>query len=348
MNASAMTNAPTTIDHFVGAREIKERVRVAIEATWNSGNGCVFPHTLALGSPGLGKTELSRIIAREMGCELVETLGQSIRTTAELYATLLMAEGGCVLIDEAHALSGDIQVSLLKVLQEGMIFLPQAGCSDRIKPIQLKPLCLIAATTDEWALARPLVERFRLLLRFDFYGIEDLTTLVARRARSASIVLDNGVAEQIAQRAKGTPRLGIRLLDACCRTMQAEATGTVSLATFERTCQLEQIDSLGLDMVEQRYLHLLGEAGGRQRVNVIASCLGLPRQTLERAIEPFLIRARLVEKTEQGRILTAIGRQHLNSGMGQTSPIPKRRDFETPTPSASMKADVPEGEHPCQ
>ena len=311
MNASSMNNAPMTIEHFIGARIIKERLKVALEATWNLGNGCVFPHTLALGAGGLGKTEIARIIAREMGCELVETLGQSIRTTIELNAMLLMSEGGCLLIDEAHSLSADIQVTLLKVLQEGMIFLPQAGGGGKVKPITLKPFCLIAASTDEWALARPLVDRFRLLLRFDYYSVEDLTMLIARRARSASIAIDDGVAELIAQRAKGTPRLAIRLLEACVRTMLAEATGTVSLATFERTCQLEQIDSRGLDALEQRYLGLLAEAGGGLRLNVIASCLGLPRPTLERAIEPYLVRTRLIEKTDGGRILTTLGRQHL-------------------------------------
>src|SRR5687767_2235177 len=101
--ASNINAAPQTIDHFVGAQQIKDRVRVALEATWNQGNGCVFPHTLALGGGGLGKTEISRIIAKEMGVELVEVLGQSIRSNAELNAVLLQAEGGCLLIDEAHS-----------------------------------------------------------------------------------------------------------------------------------------------------------------------------------------------------------------------------------------------------
>lgn len=310
MSTATTTNAPMTIDHFVGATEIKERVKVALEATWNSGNGCVFPHSLALGPPGLGKTELSRIIAREMGCELIETLGQTLRTTAELNASLLQAEGGVLLIDEAHSINDDIQVALLKVLQEGTIFLPQSG-SGKTKVIPLKPFCLIAATTDEWALARPLVDRFRLLLRFDYYSIVDLALLIGRRARSANIALSDSVAELIARRSKGTPRLAIRLLDACVRTMLAEASDTITVATFQRTCQLEQVDRLGLDIIEQRYLRLLNDSDGRLRVNVIASCLGLPRPTLERAIEPYLIRTRLIEKTDQGRVLTTAGREHL-------------------------------------
>ena len=182
--ASNMNASPQTIDHFVGAEQIKSRVRVALEATWNQGNGCVFPHTLALGAGGLGKTEISRIIANEMGVELVETLGQSLRTTAELNAALLDAEGGVLLIDECHGLSSDIQVSLLKVLQESFIFLPRSG-GGKVVPMPLKPFCLVAATTDEWALTRPLVDRFRLILRFEHYSTEDMTLLVARRARSA-------------------------------------------------------------------------------------------------------------------------------------------------------------------
>jgi Holliday junction DNA helicase RuvB len=178
--------------------------------------------------------------------------------------------------------------------------------------MRLKPFCLLAATTDEWALTRPLIDRFRLILRFDFYSIDDLTTLIDRRARSAAIAIEPGVAEMIAARAKGTPRIGLRLLDACVRTMQAEAGNTVSAAVFERTCQLEQIDALGLDLVEQKYLRLLKSAAdGTLRVNVIASCLGLPRATLERAVEPFLIRERLIEKLDAGRCLTDRGWSHL-------------------------------------
>lgn len=180
MNASSVATSPQTIDHFVGAKQIVERVKVALEASWNAGNGCVFPHTLALGAGGLGKTEISRIIAREMGVELVEVLGQTLKSTAELNAALLQAEGGCLLIDEAHSLSDGVQVSLLKVLQEGMIFLDPMRNGGKAKAMTLKPFCLIAATTDEYALTKPLIDRFRLILRFDYYSVEDLTTLLGR------------------------------------------------------------------------------------------------------------------------------------------------------------------------
>jgi Holliday junction DNA helicase RuvB len=176
----------------------------------------------------------------------------------------------------------------------------------------LKPFCLVAATTDEWALTRPLVDRFRLILRFEHYGIEDMTTLIARRARSAGIELEPGIAEMIAQRSKGTPRIGIRLLDSCVRTMQAEARSSISVRTFERTCDLEQLDLLGLDAIEQKYLRLLRQSQGTLRLNVIASSLGLPRATLERSIEPFLIRANLIRKDDAGRALTDRGWKHLD------------------------------------
>ena len=178
-------------------------------------------------------------------------------------------------------------------------------------PMPLKPFCLIGATTDEWALAQPLVDRFRLILRFEHYSEEDMTTLIARRARSAGINLDDGIAQMIGLRSKGTPRLGIRLLDSCIRTMQAEATGTVSAKTFERTCQLEQIDGIGLDAIEQKYLSLLRQSQGVLRLNVIASSLALPRATVERSIEPFLIRANLIQKDDAGRTLTERGWQHV-------------------------------------
>lgn len=310
--ASAMTAAPQTIDHFVGAQHIKDRVRVALEAVWNQGEGLVFPHTLALGGGGLGKTEISRIIAREMGVELTEVLGQSLRSAAELNASLLQAEGGCLLIDEAHSISPDIQVSLLEVLQEGMIFLPGRS-GGRVQTMSLKPFCLIAATTDEFALTRPLMDRFRLILRFEHYSVEDMTMLISRRARAAGIALCEGIAEMIAARSKGTPRVGIRLLEACARTMHAEAASDVSVKIFARTCELEQLDPLGLDIIEQRYLHLLSGSRDPVRLNVIASSLGLPRPTIERVIEPTLIRLGLIEKDFAGRLLSARGREHLDS-----------------------------------
>lgn len=308
---SNMIAAPQTIEHFVGARHIIAKVKVALEATWNAGEGCVFPHTLMLGPGGLGKTELSRIIARECGMPLVEALGQTINSTAELNSALMQAEGGCLLLDEAHSLKDDVAVSLLKVLQEGMIFLDPSRNGGKVMTMPLKPFCLIACTNNEFTLPSPLIDRFRLILRFPFYSIEDMTTLISRRARAAGVNLDNGVAGLIAQRSRGTPRIGIRLLDSCLRTMHAEDESAVSAAIFHRTCQLEQIDPLGLDAVEQQYLELLKEADGRLRLNVIASLLGLPRTTLERNIEPFLIRAQLITKQDSGRCLTERGWQHV-------------------------------------
>jgi Holliday junction DNA helicase RuvB len=227
-----------------------------------------------------------------------------------LNSALLQAEGGCLLIDEAHSLAADIQVSLLKVLQEGMIFLPQRN-NGRVQTLKLQPFCLIAATTDEWALTRPLVDRFRLLLRFEHYGTDDLTTLVKQRARSIGVNLDGAVGNLIAARSKGVPRLAIRLLDACIRTMQAEAGERISTNTFERTCALEQIDSIGLDVLEQRYLQLLNANDGCLRLNVVASSLGLPRATVERSVEPFLIRSNLITKDDGGRRLTPSGLDHV-------------------------------------
>lgn len=308
--ASNMNAAPQTIDQFVGAQQIVAKVKVALEATWNAGNGCIFPDTLMLGPGGLGKTELARIVARECALPITEVIGTSLRNVAALNAAVLQAEGGCFFLDEMHAVSPDVIVALLKVLQERTIFLePQRG--GRLKPLQLAPFCFIGATTDEWAIPSTITDRTRLILRFDYYGVEDMALLVSRRARSAGVVLEEGVAEMIAQRSKGTPRLGIRLLDSCVRTMQAEAAGTVSAKTFERTCELEQIDALGLDAVEQKYLRLLAQSQGTLRLNVIASSLGLPRATVERSIEPFLIRANLIQKDESGRTLTDRGWQQI-------------------------------------
>ena len=319
MSAASNPSAePQTIDSFVGAEHVIAKVKVALEATFNSANGCIFPDTIMLGPGGVGKTVLANLIARSCAMPMTEVLGTSLRTVASLNAAVLQAEGGCLFVDELHAIGEDVIVALLKVLQERTIWL-ESSRGGRQKPLPLAPFCFLGATTEEFQIPSTILDRARLILRLDFYSADDMTTLVERRARSANISLEPHVAELIAQRSKGTPRIGIRLLDSCIRTMQAEATDAVSLKTLERTCQLEQLDTLGLDSIEQRYLTLLHEAQGSLRLNVIASSLGLPRATCERSIEPFLIRSNLITKDDGGRRLTANGLEHVRqSAIPQT------------------------------
>jgi holliday junction DNA helicase RuvB len=172
---------------------------------------------------------------------------------------------------------------------------------------------VLLSTTDEYALLQPLRDRMKLLLRFEFYTPEELTEILRHRSRALGWKLDEQVFPLIARRSRGTPRLALRLLQACRRVCRSEGEKAITLAHLERACELEQIDQLGLGPTEQQYLRILAE--GDSRLNVIASRIGLPARTVSQVTEPFLLRAGLVTKDDQGRRqLTAAGREQLLQG----------------------------------
>jgi Holliday junction DNA helicase RuvB len=181
-----------------------------------------------------------------------------------------------------------------------------------VQSIPLADFTVLLSTTDEFSVLQPLRDRMKLLLRFDFYPPDDLTTLLHQRHQALCWQVEEAVLPLIAQRSRGTPRLALRLLQSCRRVCRAEGQATITLAHLERACLLEGIDALGLGPTEQQYLRIL--ADGDSRLNVIASRLGLPARTVSHVVEPFLLRAGLVVKDDQSRRqLTALGRDHLAS-----------------------------------
>jgi Holliday junction DNA helicase RuvB len=306
---------PQTLNHFIGNKNAVERVRIALDAMFNGGDGAVFPHCLMLGARGTGKTLLAAIVAAEVGLpdRFTQMLGQAVDSHAMLNGMLLEADGGGILfIDEIHSLCSSAQLSLLKALDERKIYLTN-GTDSNSPPheITLGKFTLLAATTEEYGLLPPLLDRFKLILRFDFYSTDDLAQIVGQRARALGWLVDDGVVAQIAKRGKNIPRLGLRLLESCWRTARAENSDRITAAHLHRTVELEQLDSLGLDSAEQAYLKLLKQNDGTARLNVIASRLGLPTRTVE-GLEQFLLRANLIDKSDMGmRVLTPNGRLHL-------------------------------------
>lgn len=301
--------APTSIRHLIGQRGVLAQVAVALDAAQMDGKK--FESSLLVGPPGMGKTALSNIIAQEMATDLHEVLGQAITSPADLHALLLNAKDRDVIhIDECHELGKPYQTALYLALDKRKIVL-SGGKGSSPQSLPLADFTVLLSTTDEYNLLQPLRDRMRLTLRFDYYSVEELATVVKQRSQALGWKLDDELLLFIAQRARGTPRLALRLLQSCRRVCRSQGEDAITVNHLTRACELEQIDSMGLGPTEQKYLAIV--ADGASRLNVIASSLGLPSRTVSEVTEPFLIRSGLIMKDDQGRRqLTARGREQLS------------------------------------
>ncbi len=299
---------PTSVRHLIGQPGVVEQIVVALDSAQQDNRK--FDHALLVGPPGIGKTAAAQIIAAEMGTQFLEVLGQSISTVPDLNALLLQAtDKAVVFMDEAHEMDKTLQTALYLALDQRWVLLQGSRRGSTPIAVPIKDFTLLLASTDEFQLLQPLRDRMRLNLRFHFYRPEDLEQIVRHRGRALGWEVEDSVLPQIAQRSRGTPRLALRLLQAARRVARAGGESVVTVAHLERACQLEQIDDLGLGPTEQQYLGILLE--GPTRLNMLASRLGLPARTVAEVTEPFLIRAGLVVKDDQGRRqLSAEGRAH--------------------------------------
>lgn len=297
--------APTSLNHIVGQRSVVDQLRVAIDAAFEDGRR--VDSSLLVGGPGLGKSALARIIATEMATDFHEVIGQSITSPSDLNAFILGAKEKSIChIDEAHELKKEFQTALYLALDQKKLFM---GGGKSIQSLPIADFTLLLSTTDEYCLLQPLRDRMRLVLRFEFYSVEELTTVIRHRAKCLRWDVEEQVLPLIAKRSRGTPRLALRLLQACYRVCRSTGETNITGEHLDRACSLEQIDELGLGPVEQKYIGILRD--GPQRLNVIASLIGLPSRTVSQVTEPFLIRSGLVIKDDQGkRQLTGIGYEH--------------------------------------
>ena len=299
---------PSSLRHIVGQRSVVEQVQTALDASFQDCRR--MDHCLMVGPPGLGKSALASVVAQEMATEFHEVLGQSIVAPADLNALLLLSKEKSVIhIDEAHELKKEYQTTLYMALDQRRLSL--AG-GKNIQSLPLNDFTLLLSTTDEYCLLQPLRDRMRLVLRFEFYSTEELTTVLIHRTKFLGWDVHEEIFPLIAQRARGTPRLALRLLQSCYRVCRSLGEDTITPEHLTRACQLETVDELGLGPIEQRYLLVL--KSGPQRLNVISSLIGLPSRTISQVTEPFLIRLGLVVKDDQGRRqLTTLGHEHANS-----------------------------------
>lgn len=301
---------PNSLSHLIGQDHVREVVSTALDYSFQE--KVPFPHALMLGGPGLGKTALAKVISQECASGFHEVLGSAVTSPAEFFAVLMRAADlDIVFLDEIHLLDPVHQHTLLIAIDERKIFLPNSSGGSP-QAINLSNFTLVGATTDEHRLIRPLVDRFKLLLRFGFYTVEQLAEIVRTRAKGLGWQVQSDVPEPIAQRSKGVPRLAIRLLQSCWRVCRASGDHAITPRHLERACILEQIDRLGLDATEQSYLRALSD--GPLRLNMLASMLGLPSKTISSVTESYLVRSGLITKDKNGlRMLTGKGMEHIET-----------------------------------
>ena len=341
--------AAPSLPSFIGQKEAVEKVRVALAAA--TADGTQFPHTLMVGPPGLGKSLLAKVIAAHMGGQLRETLAQTLSHPDALSSLLQEAvDLDVVFIDEADGLPSPNMVLLYRSLEEGLLFLPKKGANRAGRAVTLSRFTLLAATNNEFGLAQPLRDRFRLTLRFEYYQPEDLAELLCLKAAGLGWAVRDDVLQRIGALGRGTPRLAMRLLESCRRVCRSRGGAVINLDHFRRACEIDGIDSLGLDRTEQQYLRILYEAARSVRLGILAQMMSLPSRTVSSVIEDYLVRSGLVMRSDLGRELTTRGRDHVAANLGAdrvvagpaalppaetaTRPLPPAKTATLPLPSA--------------
>ena len=304
---------PQSLDEFVGQQAARENLKIFIEAA--KGRGEALDHVLFVGPPGLGKTTLAQIMARELGVNFRSTSGPVIAKAGDLAALLTNLEDRDVLfIDEIHRLNPAVEEILYPAMEDFQLdLIIGEGPAARSVKIDLARFTLVAATTRLGLLTNPLRDRFGIPVRLDFYTVAELETIVRRGARLLSLPMDDEGAVEIARRARGTPRIAGRLLRRVVDFALVEGDGRLTRALADSALTRLGVDHLGLDSADRRYLLLLAEgyAGGPVGVETIAAALSESRDAIEEVIEPYLLQQGLIARTPRGRMLTANAWRHI-------------------------------------
>lgn len=313
-DAAEASLRPQTLSEFVGQKASRENLAIFIQAA--RGRGEALDHVLLHGPPGLGKTTLAQIVARELGVGFRATSGPVIQRAGDLAAILTNLQPRDVLfIDEIHRLQPAIEEILYPAMEDFQLdLIIGEGPAARSVRIDLSPFTLVGATTRAGLLATPLRDRFGIPLRLIFYTPEELRLIVTRGAEKLGFPLTPDGAEEIARRSRGTPRIAGRLLRRVRDFAAVQGSGPVDRSLADAALTRLEVDRLGLDAMDRRYLSRMAEhhGGGPVGVETLAAALAEARDTLEDVIEPFLIQEGLILRTSRGRVLGEPGWRHLN------------------------------------
>jgi len=312
-DADEATLRPRRLSEFIGQERLKENLSISIEAA--RGRGEPLDHVLLYGPPGLGKTTLSFVCAVEMDAPVRATSGPAIERPGDLAAILTNLEAGSILfIDEIHRLSRVIEEILYPAMEDFTLdLIIGKGPSARTMRLPLPRFTLIGATTRAGLVSAPLRDRFGMHCYFDFYTPDELATIVERSARILGVPATRDGAHALAVRARGTPRVANRLLRRCRDYAQVRADGCVRPETVEPAMKMLNIDALGLDEFDRRYLRAIATnyEGGPVGIETLAAALGEERDTIEDLCEPFLLQLGFLQRTPRGRCITRPGCEHV-------------------------------------